>query len=83
MIDLLDTNAWIAYLRQNNARLVQRSKWTPIGPNDLMIASIARIHGLTLVTHNTKEFSDVVGQVLTRFDLADAASCLEYEPRWR
>jgi len=24
MIYLLDTNAWIAYLRQSNARLVQR-----------------------------------------------------------
>jgi tRNA(fMet)-specific endonuclease VapC len=31
----------------------------PIGPNDLMIASIARVHGLTLVTHNTGEFSRV------------------------
>jgi tRNA(fMet)-specific endonuclease VapC len=26
-----------------------------------MIASIARLHGLTLVTHNTKEFSRVRG----------------------
>ena len=32
-----------------------------IGPNDLMIASIARAHGLTMVTHNTKEFSRVPG----------------------
>jgi tRNA(fMet)-specific endonuclease VapC len=120
---LLDTNAWIAYLRQNNPQLVQRvlqenpadislcsvvlaelfygahhgavgqlaanlaliarlqqrfaslpfddraaaeygriradlaSRGTPIGPNDLMIASIALAHGLTLVTHNTTEFS--------------------------
>ncbi len=127
MIYLLDTNAWIAYLRQNNARLVQRflhvvptdiflnsvvlaelfygahhgaigkraanlalisrlqqrftslpfddrsaadygeireylsARGTPIGANDLMIASIARIHGLILVTHNTKEFSRVPG----------------------
>jgi tRNA(fMet)-specific endonuclease VapC len=127
LIYLLDTNAWIAYLRQNNARLVQRflqvvptdillnsvvlaelfygahhgavsklaanlalisrlqrhfssvpfddraaadygeiraqldAKGTPIGPNDLMVASIARIHGLTVVTHNTKEFSRVPG----------------------
>ena len=28
----------------------------PIGPHDLQIASIALRHGLTLVTHNTKEF---------------------------
>ncbi len=127
MIYLLDTNAWIAYLRQNNARLVQRflqvlpadiglnsvvlaelfygahhgtvnkratnlglisrlqqrftslpfddlaamqygemraplaGLGTIIGPNDLMIASIARAHGLTMVTHNTKEFSRVPG----------------------
>jgi tRNA(fMet)-specific endonuclease VapC len=33
----------------------------PIGPNDLMIAAIARAHGLTLVTHNTAEFSRVPG----------------------
>jgi tRNA(fMet)-specific endonuclease VapC len=33
----------------------------PIGPNDLMIAAIARTRGLTLVTHNTAEFSRVPG----------------------
>lgn len=32
---------------------------TPIGPNDLMIAAIAITHDLTLVTHNTREFSRV------------------------
>ena len=124
---LLDTNVWIAHLRQTNVRLVQRflqvlpgdialnavvlaelfygahhgaldqqaanlaligrlrqrftslpfddvaaaeygeprahleAQGTPIGPNDLMIASIARAHGLTLVTHNSKEFSRVPG----------------------
>ena len=30
-----------------------------IGPNDLMIADIARTHGLTLVTHDVEEFSRV------------------------
>lgn len=34
---------------------------TPIGPNDLMIASIALAHALTLVTHNTNEFIRVSG----------------------
>ena len=34
---------------------------TPIGPNDLMIAAIALAHDLTLVTHNTAEFSRVPG----------------------
>jgi tRNA(fMet)-specific endonuclease VapC len=32
---------------------------TPIGPNDLFIAAIARACHLTLVTHNTNEFSRV------------------------
>lgn len=36
----------------------------PIGPNDLMIAAIARAHSLTLVTHNTGEFSRVPNLVL-------------------
>jgi tRNA(fMet)-specific endonuclease VapC len=34
---------------------------TPIGPNDLLIAAIALVHGVTLVTHNTGEFSRVPG----------------------
>ena len=37
---------------------------TPIGPNDLMIAAIALAHRLTLVTHNTAEFSRVAGLTL-------------------
>src|SRR6516162_9732831 len=32
-----------------------------IGPHDLQIAAIALVHGLTLVTHNTTEFSHVTG----------------------
>jgi tRNA(fMet)-specific endonuclease VapC len=39
-------------------------KGTPIGPNDLLIAAIALANGLTLVTHNTAEFSRVVGLTL-------------------
>jgi len=34
---------------------------TPIGPNDLLIASIAIANDLTLVTNNTSEFSRVPG----------------------
>jgi tRNA(fMet)-specific endonuclease VapC len=34
---------------------------TPIGGNDLLIAAIAIAHNLTLVTHNTNEFSRVEG----------------------
>ena len=32
-----------------------------IGPNDLLIAATARAHDLTLVTHDEREFSRVVG----------------------
>jgi tRNA(fMet)-specific endonuclease VapC len=34
---------------------------TPIGPNDLMIAAIALANRLTVVTHNTAEFTRVPG----------------------
>lgn len=37
---------------------------SPIGPNDLLIASIALANGLTLVTHNTREFGRVPGLAL-------------------
>ena len=32
-----------------------------IGPNDLMIAAIGLTHDITVVTHNTREFSRVAG----------------------
>lgn len=35
-----------------------------IGPNDLQIAAISHVHGLTLVTHNTREIQNVRGLVL-------------------
>ena len=34
---------------------------TPIGPNDLLIAAIAVVRRVILVTHNTKEFGRVKG----------------------
>jgi tRNA(fMet)-specific endonuclease VapC len=34
-----------------------------IGPNDLIIASIAVANNLTLITHNVKEFSRVEGLI--------------------
>ncbi len=37
---------------------------TPIGPSDLLIAAIAVVNNLTLVTHNTREFSRVSGLVI-------------------
>jgi tRNA(fMet)-specific endonuclease VapC len=36
----------------------------PIGPYDLLIAAIARSQHLTLVTHNTAEFSRVAGLLI-------------------
>src|SRR4051812_9041055 len=36
----------------------------PIGPNDTMIAAIARSRGATLITNNTAEFSRVPGLAL-------------------
>lgn len=44
-------------------------KGTPIGPNDLLIAAIARASSLTLVTHNTAEFSRVVGLKLADWQI--------------
>jgi tRNA(fMet)-specific endonuclease VapC len=40
------------------------SQGTPIGPYDLQIAAIALTHNLTVVTHNTREFSRVPGLTL-------------------
>jgi tRNA(fMet)-specific endonuclease VapC len=40
-----------------------------IGPYDLMIAAIALTHSLTLVTHNTKEFSRVPGLKLEDWEI--------------
>jgi tRNA(fMet)-specific endonuclease VapC len=34
-------------------------KGTPIGPNDLIIASISVANDITLITHNVKEFNRV------------------------
>ncbi|MDP1709482.1 MAG: PIN domain-containing protein, partial [Candidatus Komeilibacteria bacterium] len=42
---------------------------TPIGPYDLQIAAIAKVHDLILVTHNTREFSRVLGLRLEDWEL--------------
>lgn len=42
----------------------------PIGPNDLMIAAIARTHDATLITHDTREFSRVAGLRLSDWEEA-------------
>ena len=42
----------------------------PIGPNDLLIAAIARAHDATLITHNTGEFSRVAGLRMEDWEVA-------------
>jgi tRNA(fMet)-specific endonuclease VapC len=43
---------------------------TPIGPYDVMIAGTALVHGLILVTANTREFSRVSGLQLENWRVA-------------
>jgi tRNA(fMet)-specific endonuclease VapC len=43
---------------------------TPIGPNDILIASIALAHGLTLVTADAAEFARVEGLVIENWATA-------------
>lgn len=40
-----------------------------IGPYDLLIAAIALANNLTLVTHNTNEFSRVPGLVIEDWEI--------------
>lgn len=47
------------------------SKGTPIGGNDLLIASIALANGLTLITHNTREFRRIVGLKIEDWEPGD------------
>lgn len=52
-------------------RQVLASQGTPIGPNDLMIASIALANDLILVTHNSDEFARVPGLRLVDWEGPD------------
>lgn len=49
------------------AELMKRG--TPIGPNDLVIAATALAQQVTLVTHNTAEFSRVPGLRLEDWEI--------------
>jgi tRNA(fMet)-specific endonuclease VapC len=42
---------------------------TPIGPNDLLIAAIGLTNDVTVVTHNTREFSRVTGLKLEDWEI--------------
>lgn len=50
-----------ADLAHASARRALEAKGTPIGPNDLLIASQARALGMTVVTDNLSEFRRVPG----------------------
>ena len=52
---MLDTNHFA------DIRTALENAGTPIGNHDLFIAAHARSRGLTLVTHNTREFKRVPG----------------------
>jgi len=60
-----DTSAAKEYGR---IRAELSSAGTPIGPYDLQIAAIAVAHGITVVTHNTREFSRVQGLKLVDWE---------------
>ncbi len=55
------------YFGQIRANLQRQG--TPIGPYDLQIAAIALANDLTLVTHNTREFSRIDGLRLVDWEI--------------
>lgn len=57
MLQFNETTAQIAA----NIRAYLEKQGTPIGVLDILIASVAMANFLTLVTHNTKEFSRIQG----------------------
>jgi tRNA(fMet)-specific endonuclease VapC len=61
-----DDSAAEVYGRER-ARLAKLG--APIGPNDLLIASIALAHNLILVTHNTSEFNRIAGLQIEDWEL--------------
>lgn len=67
MIYLLDTNAWVQFLRNKNALVVQRIQARQ--PADLRACSVTAAELCTLVTHNTSEFRRVPGLILEDWEL--------------
>ena len=57
-----------AAARFGRVRADLHSRGLAIGPYDTMIAAIALVHGLTLVTNNTREFSRVPGLTLVDWE---------------
>lgn len=79
-VNLLRIDSFLAYLPtlpfdDQAARLYGvvraelEAKGTPIGNNDLQIAAIALANHLTLVTHNTREFSRIPNLNLTDWEI--------------
>lgn len=50
-------------------RTTLQNQGTPIGAYDVQIAAIALTHNLTLVTHNTREFSRVDGLAIEDWEV--------------
>lgn len=63
LIDVLDFNAASAEMF-GKLRVDLSRRGVSVAPQDLIIASIALVHGLTLVTHNTAHFASIPGLVL-------------------
>lgn len=61
----------IAALIAGRIRAQLATLGTPIGINDLLIASIALANDLTLVTHNTGEFSRVEGLRIENWEASE------------
>jgi tRNA(fMet)-specific endonuclease VapC len=59
-IDAVPFDVDVAYVTGRLRASLSRAG-TPIGPYDVMIAGTALVHGLILVTANTREFSRVSG----------------------
>ncbi|WP_213993682.1 tRNA(fMet)-specific endonuclease VapC [Sodalis sp. dw_96] len=59
-LDVLDYGAKAA-MHYGDIRAGLERKGTPIGVNDVHIAAHARSEGLTVVTHNTREFNRIDG----------------------
>ena len=59
----------IAARRYAELRAILEAQGLPIADLDLMIAAIALVNGLTLVTHNTTDFARIQGLALEDWEL--------------
>ncbi len=59
----------VAARRYAELRAQLEAQGLPIADLDLMIASIVLVHGLTLVTHNTADFSRIPGLLLEDWEI--------------